>query len=106
MGIPGQALFVLLPLYVIDIGGTPAAAAAVIGWRGFGMLIMGLPAGWMASYLGYRSTMLIASGDYSVGFYSIRIKRKSIDFIWHRFFTWLWEQYFSLRPYDLYHVSI
>jgi MFS family permease len=68
MGIPGQALFVLLPLYVIDIGGTPAAAAAVIGWRGFGMLIMGLPAGWMASYLGYRSTMLIASATILLAF--------------------------------------
>ncbi len=68
MGIPGQALFVLLPLYVIDIGGTPAAAAAVIGWRGLGMLLMGLPAGWMASYLGYRKTMLIAGATILLAF--------------------------------------
>ena len=68
MGIPGQALFVLLPLYVIEIGGTPAAAAAVIGARGFGMLLMGLPAGWLASHVGYRRTMLIACVTILVAF--------------------------------------
>jgi MFS family permease len=61
VGMPGQALFLLLPLYVLDIGGSVAAAAAVIGFRGAGMLVMGVPAGWLTTKYGYRKVITWSS---------------------------------------------
>lgn len=61
LGIPAQASFVLLPLYVLDLGGSTAAAAAVIGWRGIGMMVMDVPAGMLVGRLGERLTMLLAA---------------------------------------------
>jgi MFS family permease len=61
VGMPGQALFLLLPLYVLDIGGSVAAAAAVIGFRGAGMLVMGVPAGWLTTKYGYRKVITCSS---------------------------------------------
>ena len=61
VGMPGQALFLLLPLYVLDIGGSVAAAAAVIGFRGAGRLVMGVPAGWLTTKYGYRKVITCSS---------------------------------------------
>ena len=61
LGIPAQASFVLLPLYVLDSGGSAAAAAAVVGWRGIGMMVMDLPAGMVAARIGDKAVMLLAS---------------------------------------------
>ncbi|MGE0483739.1 MAG: MFS transporter [Gammaproteobacteria bacterium] len=61
LGVPAQASFVLLPLYVLDAGGSAAAAAAVVGWRGLGMMAMDLPAGMLAARLGEKTLMVAAS---------------------------------------------
>ncbi|MGR8921876.1 MAG: MFS transporter [Gammaproteobacteria bacterium] len=61
LGVPAQASFVLLPLYVLDLGGSVAAAAAVVGWRGIGMMVMDVPAGMLAARIGDRAVMLLAS---------------------------------------------
>ena len=44
-GIPGHAAFLLLPLCIIEIGGSPSAAAAVIGFKGLGMMLCDIPGG-------------------------------------------------------------
>ena len=38
LGIPAQAAYMLLPLYVLERGGSAAEAAAVMGMRGLGMM--------------------------------------------------------------------
>lgn len=68
LGIPAQASFVLLPLYVLDQGGSVAAAAAVIGWRGVGMMVMDIPAGMLAARWGDKAVMLLASVGLVVAF--------------------------------------
>ena len=60
LGVPAQASFVLLPLYVLELGGSPAAAAAVIGWRGVGMMVMDIPAGMIAARWGEKTAMVLA----------------------------------------------
>ena len=60
LGIPAQAAFMLLPLYVLDRGGSAATAAAVVGLRGLGMMAMDLPAGMLAARFGEKAIMLLA----------------------------------------------
>ena len=60
LGIPAQAAFMLLPLYVLDRGGSAATAAAVVGVRGLGMMAMDLPAGMLAARFGEKAIMLLA----------------------------------------------
>ena len=50
----------LLPLYVLDRGGSAATAAAVVGLRGLGMMAMDLPAGMLAARFGEKAIMLLA----------------------------------------------
>lgn len=61
LGVPAQASFVLLPLYVLDLGGSAAAAAAVVGWRGLGMMAMDIPAGMLAARVGEKAVMVVAT---------------------------------------------
>jgi len=60
-GIPGHAAFLLLPLCIIEIGGSPSAAAAVIGFKGLGMMICDIPGGKIARRLGNKLTMELAA---------------------------------------------
>lgn len=53
-----QALIVVLPLYVLSIGGTLAESAMIIGLQGIGMMIADLPAGLLLSRLGDKRMML------------------------------------------------
>ena len=57
LGIPAQASLILLPLYVLELGGSPAAAAAVVGWRGVGMMAMDIPAGMLAARFSVKFVM-------------------------------------------------
>ncbi len=59
LGIPAQAVLILLPLYVLDLGGV-AAASAVVGLRGIGMMVFDIPAGLLAARVGDRVIMLMA----------------------------------------------
>jgi MFS family permease len=61
LGIPAQATLVLLPLQVLASGGSPAAAAAVVGWHGLGMMAADVPAGLLAARYGERRLMLVAT---------------------------------------------
>ena len=60
LGIPAQAVLILLPLYVLELGGSLAAAAAIVGLRGIGMMAFDIPAGLLAARVGDRAIMLIA----------------------------------------------
>ena len=60
LGIPAQASLVLLPLYVLQLGESPAAAASIIGLRALGMMAMDIPAGMLAARFGDKRVMLAA----------------------------------------------
>lgn len=60
LGVPSQGVLVLLPLYVLELGGGAAAASAVVGLRGLGMVLMDIPAGILAARVGDRFVMLVA----------------------------------------------
>jgi len=54
-----QALLVLVPLYVLDTGGSASFAALLIGIRGVGMLLFDVPVGiWLSRY-GDRPVLLL-----------------------------------------------
>lgn len=53
-----QALLVLIPLYVLDRGGSASFAALLIGLRGLGMLFFDLPVGVMLARLGDKPVLL------------------------------------------------
>lgn len=60
LGVSSQALLILLPLYVIDVGGSLAAASAAVGFRGLGMMVLDIPAGFLAARIGDKRVMLLA----------------------------------------------
>ena len=53
-----QALLVLLPLHVLDRGGSAGFAALLIGLRGFGLLFFDLPVGVLLARLGDKPVLL------------------------------------------------
>ncbi|MCJ7592953.1 MAG: MFS transporter [Woeseiaceae bacterium] len=53
-----QALLVLIPLYVLNRGGSASSAALLIGLRGFGMLSFDLPVGILLARLGDKPVLL------------------------------------------------
>lgn len=55
-----QGLLVLLPLYLIQLNGNLGYAAAIVGLRGFGMMLFDIPAGMFVSRFGDKVAMLIA----------------------------------------------
>lgn len=60
LGTAAQAAFVLLPLSVLERGGSAAEAAAVVGARGLGMMAMDIPAGLLAARFGEKTIMVLA----------------------------------------------
>jgi len=56
-----QSLLVVLPLYVLAIGGTLAESAMIIGLKGVGMMIADLPAGLLLARFGDKKVMLGAA---------------------------------------------
>jgi MFS family permease len=53
-----QALLLLVPLYVLDIGGAAAFAAFLIGLRGVGMLLFDLPVGVLLARFGDKPVLV------------------------------------------------
>ncbi|MCZ6888546.1 MAG: MFS transporter [Gammaproteobacteria bacterium] len=54
-----NALNLFLPLYVLELGGDAATAAAVVGLRGVGTMIMDVPAGLAIARWGDKRVMLV-----------------------------------------------
>ena len=53
--------FLILPLAVLDAGGSASQAAAVLGLKGFGMMLFDIPAGFLVSRIGSKMAMTVAS---------------------------------------------
>ena len=53
-----QAIAVLVPLYVLELGGSPAFAALVVGMRGIGVLLFDVPAGMLVNRFGDKPVLL------------------------------------------------
>ncbi len=56
-----QALLVVMPLYVLQIGGSLAESAAILGLKGLGMMLADLPAGLLLSRIGDKRLMLCSA---------------------------------------------
>ncbi len=56
-----QGLLVILPLYILHLGGSMAEAAAVIALRGLGMMLADVPAGLLIEKIGDKRMMLVAA---------------------------------------------
>lgn len=68
MAVSHDALIVLLPLYILDSGLSPAFAAFVIGLRGIGVLCFDIPAGKLVFRFGERVALLIGLVANCAGF--------------------------------------
>ncbi|HUQ50612.1 MAG TPA: MFS transporter, partial [Gammaproteobacteria bacterium] len=58
MAVSQEALTILLPLYMLDIGASPALAALVVGLRGVGILLFDVPAGMLVARFGDKPVLL------------------------------------------------
>lgn len=58
MAVSQEALTILLPLYVIELGAGPAFAAAIVGLRGIGVLLFDIPAGMLVARFGDKPVLL------------------------------------------------
>ncbi|NNL99675.1 MAG: MFS transporter [Gammaproteobacteria bacterium] len=60
ISVGSQGLVVLLPLYILDLTGSPAAAATVVGARGIGTWLSNLPLGVLVARYGDKQVMQLA----------------------------------------------
>ena len=67
MAVAQMALLVVLPLYVLDLGGTLSAAALVFAMRGLGSVVVNVPASLVIERHGYRAGMLLGNGLMAAG---------------------------------------
>jgi MFS family permease len=58
MAVSQEALTILLPLYMLEIGASPAVAALVVGLRGVGVLLFDVPAGMLVARFGDKPVLL------------------------------------------------
>jgi MFS family permease len=58
MAVSHEALTILLPLYMLDIGASPALAALAVGLRGIGVLLFDVPAGMLVARFGDKPVLL------------------------------------------------
>jgi len=58
MAVSQEALTILLPLYMLEIGASPAFAALVVGLRGLGVLLFDVPAGMLVARFGDKPVLL------------------------------------------------
>ena len=62
MAVAQMALLVVLPLYVLDLGGTLSVAALVFAMRGLGSVIVNVPASLVIERHGHKVGMLLGNG--------------------------------------------
>ncbi|RPI61572.1 MAG: MFS transporter, partial [Lysobacterales bacterium] len=58
MAVSQEALTILLPLYMLEIGASPAFAALVVGLRGIGVLLFDVPAGMLVARFGDKPVLI------------------------------------------------
>ena len=58
MAVSQEALIVLLPLYVLELGHSAAFAALIVGLRGIGILLFDVPAGMLVARFGDKPVLL------------------------------------------------
>ena len=68
MAVSQEALTILLPLYMLEIGASPAFAALVVGLRGVGILLFDVPAGMLVARFGDKPVLLGGLGLILAGF--------------------------------------
>jgi MFS family permease len=68
MAVSQEALTILLPLYMLEIGASPAFAALVVGLRGVGILLFDVPAGMLVARFGDKPVLLGGLGLILTGF--------------------------------------
>jgi MFS family permease len=68
MAVSQEALTILLPLYMLEIGASPAFAALVVGLRGVGVLLFDVPAGMLVARFGDKPVLLGGLGSILAGF--------------------------------------
>jgi MFS family permease len=68
MAVSQEALTILLPLYMLEIGASPAFAALVVGLRGIGVLLFDVPAGMLVARFGDKPVLLGGLSSILIGF--------------------------------------
>jgi len=68
MAVNQEALTILLPLQVVELGGSPAFAALIVGLRGIGILLFDVPAGILVARFGDKPVLLGGLGLLLAGF--------------------------------------
>jgi MFS family permease len=68
-----EALLLLLPLYVLDLGGGVGMAALIVGLRGVGVLLFDVPAGMLAARYGDRPVLLGGLGAILLGMVALTV---------------------------------
>jgi MFS family permease len=78
MAVSQEALTILLPLYMLDIGATPAFAALVVGLRGVGILLFDVPAGMLVARFGDKPVLLGGLGLILLGFLLLSVTAQPV----------------------------
>jgi MFS family permease len=63
-----QALFLLLPLSVVEAGHSPSLAAMILGVRGIGLLAMDIPSGYLLDRFGNFIGLIVGSSIFLAGY--------------------------------------
>lgn len=67
MAVAQEALTILLPLYAVELGASPAFAALAVGMRGVGVLLFDVPAGMLVERFGDKPVLLGGLGAFLAG---------------------------------------
>ena len=67
MAVSQEAAMILLPLYVLEQGGSAALAALLVGLRGIGLLLFDAPAGALVARFGDRPILIFGLGAMLAG---------------------------------------
>ena len=73
MAVSQEALTILLPLYMLEIGASPAVAALVVGLRGVGVLLFDVPAGMLVARFGDKPVLLGGLGLILLGLATLSV---------------------------------
>jgi len=78
MAVTHEALTILLPLYLLSIGASPAQAALAVGLRGLGVLLFDVPAGMLVARFGDKPVLLGGLGLILSGLVVLTLTSQSV----------------------------